>query len=410
MNDSFLEKLKRIKVGDIGHIFLFMLAIIPALVYKLFRPRMWLICDNAMEARDSGYWLFKYIRENQPSCDAVYAICKKSPDYPKVEKLGEIVPYGTFRHWIYYLTAKVNISSQKAGKPNAAVCYALEVYGILKNCRVFLQHGIIKDDMPFLYYKNTKMRMFVCSTEREGNFVSETFGYPKGWVKTLGLCRFDNLHNNTVKPNQILVMPTWRSWIGTQEDGSRLLDSEAAVAETEYFKTWKSLLCGAELNRILEENNLQVVFYPHRDMQRFIRYFDIRNPRVTVAAFPEYDVQTLLKESAYLITDYSSIAMDFAYMKKPLLYYQFDCEQFRKEQYPEGYFSYREDGFGPVCTQENEVLAVLKQAVENGFQNEQIYLERHKAFFTLYDTHNCERNYQAIKNLADGEKHYVKQN
>lgn len=40
-----------------------------------------------------------------------------------------------------YLTAKVNISSQKGGKPNYAVCYLLEVYGILRNSRVFYNMG-----------------------------------------------------------------------------------------------------------------------------------------------------------------------------------------------------------------------------------------------------------------------------
>ena len=34
-----------------------------------------------------------------------------------------------------------------------------------------------------------------------------------------------------------------------------------------------------------------------------------------------------------MITDYSSVAIDFAYMKKPTLYYQFDEEKFRRGQY-----------------------------------------------------------------------------
>ena len=39
---------------------------------------MWLICEDYNEARDNGYWLFKYIREQQPQQDVVYAINKKS--------------------------------------------------------------------------------------------------------------------------------------------------------------------------------------------------------------------------------------------------------------------------------------------------------------------------------------------
>lgn len=50
-------------------------------------------------------------------------------------------------------------------------------------------------------------------------------------------------------------------------------------------------------------------------MHRFLKYFHVDHPKITVASWPEYDVQTLLKESAVLVTDFSSVAMDFAYMK-----------------------------------------------------------------------------------------------
>ena len=67
----------------------------------------------------------------------------------------------------------------KGGKPNYAVCYLLEVYGILRNSRVFLQHGVILTNIDFLYYKNTKMSMFVTSTYREWEYVNNNYGYPE---------------------------------------------------------------------------------------------------------------------------------------------------------------------------------------------------------------------------------------
>ena len=47
-----------------------------------------------MEARDNGYWFFKYLREKHPEQSCVYAIKKKSVDYQKVAKLGRTVEYG----------------------------------------------------------------------------------------------------------------------------------------------------------------------------------------------------------------------------------------------------------------------------------------------------------------------------
>ncbi len=399
MEETFFQKLQRVRIGDIGHIFLFLFSLPVALVYRLFRKNLWLVCDNKNEARDNGYWLYKYIREKYPEQDIVYAINKKSRDFLRVKDLGKTVNYGSYLHWILYLTAKKNISSQKGGKPNAAVCYFLEVNGILKNTRVFLQHGVIKDDMPWLYYENTKMKMFVCSTFREWKFVSETYHYPDGYVRELGLCRFDGLHDFEVKPKQILLMPTWRSWIATPTSASYEIEDVSEFENTEYFRAWNEFLNSGRLADILEKNDMKLVFYPHRDMQMFLDKFGINSDRIITAKFPEYDVQELLKESAYLITDFSSIAMDFAYMKKRLMYYQFDYEDFRKGQYGEGYFSYENDGFGKVCYTLETALDEIEKAVRENFVNEEIYLKRHDKFFDLFDTNNCERNYRAIKEL-----------
>ena len=77
MQETFFQKLQRVKVGDIGHVFLFGLALPVSLVYRLFRRDMWLICDNKNEARDNGYHFYRYVREKHPEQDAVYAISKK---------------------------------------------------------------------------------------------------------------------------------------------------------------------------------------------------------------------------------------------------------------------------------------------------------------------------------------------
>jgi CDP-glycerol glycerophosphotransferase len=399
MEQSLWQKLQRVKLSDVIHAIYFLLAFPISILYKQFRKNLWLICDNENEARDNGYWLFKYIVENHANQDVMYAINKKSPDYHKVEKLGKVVQYGSFMHWVYYLTASKNISSQKGGKPNAAICYVLEVYEIIKNTRIFLQHGIIKDDMPFLYYKNTKMRLFVTSTKSECEFIGNTYGYPKGWVKELGLCRLDNLHENHKTKRQILIMPTWRNWIGRPTTKSYQYEDIKEFTNTEYYYYWNQLLKDKRLLQILEQNDSKLVFYPHRDMQRFLKEFHIKHDRIIVASWPEYDVQQLLKESAILITDYSSVAMDFAYMKKPLIYYQFDYEKFRSGHYPEGYFSYEKDGFGKVCKDKYSVVKELEEIIKNDFRIKEEYLIKHKNFFTTYDNHNCQRNFQAILEL-----------
>lgn len=393
----FIEKFKLVKPMDILHIFLFIFALPIALVYKQFRRDLWLICDNGAEAADNGYWLFKYICEEHPEQDCVFALNKTSVDYDKVRALGKTVQYGSFEHWILYLAARVNISSQKSGKPNFAVCYLLEVYGILKNNRVFLQHGVILTDIDFLYYKNTKMSMFVTSTYREWKYVSEKYGYPEGTVKLLGLARFDNLHSFEIVPQQILIMPTWRDWLGTNALSKNLELDKKNFLESEYYDNWSRIIGSKRLEYICQKYNCRVMFYPHRDTQRFIDCFSTGNPYLTVCGYPEYNVQELMKSSAFMVTDYSSVQIDFAYMKKPLAYFQFDYERFCEAHYKKGYFDYTEDGFGPVFNHENELMNYIEKMAKNSFENSEKYLQRHREFFTLYDTDNSKRNYEAVK-------------
>ena len=101
--------------------------------------------------------------------------------------------------------------------------------------------------------------------------------------------------------------------------------------------------------------------------------------------------------SSFMVTDHSSVQLDFAYMKKPLTYFQFDNDRYWKYHYQKGYFDYEKDGFGPVFTEPDGLMDYISERAALSFENEEKYLQRHKDFFTLYDTDNSKRNYEAIK-------------
>ena len=61
-------------------------------------------------------------------------------------------------------------------------------------------------------------------------------------------------------------------------------------------------------------------------MQRFTALFS--DVPVRVISQGEVDVQQLMKESAVLVTDYSSVGFDFSFLHRPILDDQFDQEQF----------------------------------------------------------------------------------
>ena len=410
MKQNFWTKIKEVSIKDFLHFFLFLFALLPAYIYKRIRGNIWLICENEQEARDNGYWLYRYIRQSHPECDVVYAINPNSQDAGRVNKLGQVISYGTFKHWIYYLAAEVNISTQKGGKPNAAVCYFLEVYGFGKNIRVFLQHGIIMNDLPFCHYENAKFSLFMTSTTQEYKYVVENFHYTKGEVQLTGLCRFDDLHDGIGNPKMILVMPTWRGWISPPSN-AKGYQQVADVKKTDYYDAWQSFMTSKEMIDILEEYDCQLYFYQHREMQKYKGLFESIHPRIKILDMETSDVHELLKEAGFLVTDYSSVAMDFAYMNKPLCYYQFDESRFRREHYEKGYFDYWTDGFGPVVKTYNQLIEVLRTYCEGTERKQQCdgamnplghqYETRRTEFFDLKDDNNCHRNYEVICKLLD---------
>lgn len=210
-------------------IFLFLVALPISFVYRKYRKNIWLLCEYGEEARDNAFFLFKYLRNEHREIDSIYALNKDSVDMEKVRSLGEVVHYGSLKHWIYYLSAEANISTQKGGKPNAAVCYFLEVVsGLLKNTRIFLQHGIINNDLPYLHYEKSKLRLFITSTKKEFDFICSNFKYPKENVVLTGLCRYDNLVDRS-DGTVIGIVPTWREWLYRTDEMKRI-EGEAGIS------------------------------------------------------------------------------------------------------------------------------------------------------------------------------------
>ena len=105
------------------------------------------------------------------------------------------------------------------------------------------------------------------------------------------------------------------------------------------------------------------------------------------------DYQKEFKEASLMVTDYSSVAFDFSYMKKPVIYTQFDISSSR------GYFEEGKDGFGEVCfNYEDSVNAIIKN-IKNDCKLDKKYEERINNFYYKFDNKNCERVHNEILKL-----------
>lgn len=390
-------KLKDVKFADY-------LSVFKLIIAKLITPfwgkykGCWVICETPLEARDNGYHFFKYVTKAHPEIKVVYALKRNSPDYKKVARCGEVIEYGSMKHWILYLLAEYNISSQKSGKPNWALCAFLELLGLIDSKLVFLQHGVTINDVEWLHADLCQLKYFVTSTIPEYEFIKNTFGYEDNKIILTGLPRFDNLHDFKTDKKLILIMPTWRARFTM---ASKKGNSDNDFIHSAYKKKWEELLNDERLKELMRLQNIKVMFFLHRDMQPFVDSFEVNNTDIEMVKWEQYDIQEVLKKAALMITDFSSVFFDMVYMKKPVIFYQFDYEEFRKRDYKDGYFDYKNNVFSDWCRTSDDVMNALLKHISDEFMLSTEFLNGHEKIFQYYDTNNSSRIAHILQNNHD---------
>ena len=122
---------------------------------------------------------------------------------------------------------------------------------------------------------------------------------------------------------------------------------------------------------------------------------------VIVPAVGDMSYEDMFCESSLMVTDFSGIQFDFAYMRKPLVYlHHKDIPQ----HYEEGTFHYNTMAFGEICHDNDELIDTLIEYMQNDCQMKPEYVKRADDFFYYRDHNNCERIY---KEMIDYQEKYV---
>lgn len=361
-----------------------------ALMIRKIKKNVWIISERPTQARDNGFCFFKYMCEEHPDSTVYYLIDKKSSDYEKIKKYRNIIQFNSLKHFFYYCLSCVHISAHVNGCcPDGAIGLSKRTKEKLGFKDVFLPHGVSYGISEFCLKKYAKINLFICSGKAEYDNILANYGYTKDEVAYTGFPRLDEWHDIIANQKQIVLMPTWRAYLAQNENLS--------FEKTKYYRAYNKLLQNKELCEFLEDNELKLIFYLHNEMRKYVDYFKTECKNIEIVYKDEtYDIQELLKISALLITDYSSVHFDFAYMHKPVIYYQFDQDEFYCRQYRKSEFCAEKDGFGPVAYDIRELVYYLKDAYYNRFNMSKIYYERMRAFYQIYDKKNCERVYETI--------------
>ncbi|EAH5178083.1 glycosyltransferase [Campylobacter lari] len=383
---------KQSMVGRCGEYFLDVKNIRKEFQKRLSKSNIWLLMDRDYEADDNAEHLYRYIMQNHPEQKMFFALRKESSDWERLEKEGfNLIEFGSFKFERIIKKASKVISSHSDN-------YLMK-YITPRQQFIFLQHGVIKDDLS-KWLNSKKVNLFITSTKAEYDSIVNDYNrykFGKKEVVLTGLARHDVLlKNNKSDTKQILIMPTWRAGIVGNITNSSKRGLKENLKQSEYFQKWNSLLNNDNLKKLCELYSYAIVFNPHPNIMPYLKEFNLLS-HVKIANQDE-SLQILFCNSSLMITDYSSVAFEMAYLEKPIIYYQFDKEEFFiSHTYQKGYFSYEKNGFGPVVENEENLLKELEILLKNNCKPFGIYKDNIDSTFVFKDDKCCERNYLVVK-------------
>lgn len=354
---------------------------------------IWLIGERNDQAEDNAYVFFKYCRENRKDLNIFYLIDKNSKQVENVNKLGNVIYLNSKKHKYYLMHSKNIISAYDFENfllPKDSERFKRYYGNFIKANRIFLQHGVALNKANYYNKYINKYDYILISTIKEYNMFTKEYGYNDKNLLKIGLARYDNLKDLSYKNKEknILFMPTWRSSIVDLNDDM--------FKETSYYKSIKSLITNEKLLNILKQNNIKLSIYLHYQMQGFLHLFKFKNDSVEFLNKENSIVQELLNDSDLLITDFSSVGVDFSYLNKPVIFYQFSHENFHYDiNYEKKYTLYSD--FGKVTKDEDVVIELIELWKNNNYKN--FYKINPKLFYRKNDVSNCERIYEFISKL-----------
>ncbi|GBD83241.1 CDP-glycerol glycerophosphotransferase family protein [Tetragenococcus halophilus] len=364
--------------------------------YEQADKRIVLITEYPNKAQDNGFAFFKYLMEKQNEFTPYYIIEKDSPDVKYLSKYKNNIVYFKSQDHIR-LFFKANYLLHTHTPKYAMPFHGSLVQSKLKSMKkIFLQHGIIAlKDVGFVYDYNQHpdfTNAFIVSSSRELETVHKMLNYPKNLIKVTGLTRFDSLlkNNNPLsrlkERKNVLIMPTWR------KDLERVSDN--VFIQSEFYKNYQALINDSRLKQLVEEENIELNFFLHNNFQKYRHLFSSKF--VNILKPDSTPIQNHLKNNGILITDYSSVGLDFSIQKKPVLYYQFDKEISEVKDQVEASSEFLP---GPVYQTKEGLIDGIYQKIRVNMLDKKFKKVVKKQIYPFNDTKACDRVYDVLREI-----------
>lgn len=360
------------------------------------RRKIWLFLDKIYKGGDSSEYMYRYCQKQNDGIRKYYLLDKSSADYARMRREGyKPLVRGTLKHRLIFLNADMVIAS------NSTV-FAFNDYGFENSLPIrgdvhfdvaCVQHGMSVQKIAIAQNRlRDNTRLYFCASKYEIENLSKPVYDYVGYdaLKLTGVPRYDGLVNRAQKI--IVISPTWRMQSAlpvTRSEGvSR--DFNPHFKETNYFKVYNSLINDPRLLNAARHYGYRIQYVLHPIVSPQHDDFDKNDVVEIIPSIGDMSYEKIFCEGALMVTDFSGVQFDFAYMRKPVIYlHHHDIPQ----HYEEGTFFYDTMGFGEICHTNDELIDVLCRYMENDCKMPQLYRDRADDFFEFSDNNNCARIY-----------------
>lgn len=220
---------------------------------------------------------------------------------------------------------------------------------------------------------NERLSYVVCSSKGVGSIYAEAFGVDEQKVITTGTPNEDYyFHPESLSRSRenvyaeypqlkdkfvVLYAPTFRDGEGDSEIFENLDAKEVEAA----IDKWLDFLATADCDKSDSKKSIAVTRLHPQVHEAFAEVNCENEQKKSGVNATDYEsINELCLVADLLITDYSSVCMDFALIGKPIIFYAFDLDSYKDSR--NFYFDYMSYVPGPVAKTKEELLKIL----ENG--------------------------------------------
>ncbi|MCW2494170.1 CDP-glycerol glycerophosphotransferase family protein [Jatrophihabitans sp.] len=359
-----------------------------------FRKRtVWVYFDKLYKAGDNGEYAYKYAARERDGVSKYYVLRDDVPDARRLKREGvRILRYGTLWHRLVFLNADIVFTTHINPQNFGGFAGGIERHfrGLYHYQLICIQHGLSVQELAGTLnqvFDNTSYFCLASPVEVE-NLSRPEYGYRPEQLELTGLARYDGLTSDDQRT--ILIAPTWRNYLAAPYSMGRSRSYSTAFRDSDYFRLYDSLIHDPRLLAKARATGYRITLLLHPVTSSQADDFQGNDCVEIRPATGELNFERTLSEASLMVTDYSGLQFDFAYMYKPVVYFH---PPSLPPSYDEGTYKYESMALGEIHTEVDGLVAALCDYMDAECKLKDEYRLRIDDFFAFHDKSSAARIY-----------------